>query len=778
MRRFAATPIARLIAQAAEHASLRAGSSRGSFRAGAQIGAVLLFFSLFAYFIAPFTFGGKTVIVPPGSDSDAILATLLIAGGSDKLLSDPAAFYDTSILYPDRTQLRSTEPFIGFVLLALPLRALLRLSDADVFEVLRWLLVFAALSYAFLFYKAIGLMTTMSVAGAVLGWSHRWLVEDIERLQVVSIPLIFAALYYGVMVWNSRRPRIGHRVGLFVSSALYPLCGAINATIAAVAGLLVLPWILKSLIHVARRRRLAVCVFPIALAAVVDAAVLAPWLFDRADLTVYLAEAFLQIKHWNSTRLPLRLQDMSLYFEGMVGRGMGAALLVLLVLAVTRRVRVLTRGRAAQGPGIRMPGTYFWPLLASVALVAAGLRLQAGELAALFLGLLFHVLCWGTLAVYWRQMLSSTLDERDITEPALMLSFGIGTFLCLMSFGPVYSSNPNAFASHIVRVLLDVISPLKLIREYQRLWVVGIMVLSVYVTIRLGVAMRPHGRLVRASAAAIVIIATLSSIYNRELVASAVIEAPRAIVQAMSHSRAAGGVYVHAEMDWNSRAGVFMVAIARETGRPFVNGYLGVMPPWYGYARNVLHRFPDPEALWLLRKWNVNTVVSLPGTIAAEPPASVDMVFEHGGINVWEIARAGSNVEHPSRSDDTVWAKAARVEAAWFRADHAGGRAIVVRIPERFHVKAVEFQFGPSLVHLIPAEIRLNAFDGTAGATINRGRAGEWMESLAADALLRRTSPVATIPVIATESRDFLVEFRPSQPPLIERIILLGNWNG
>ena len=43
---------------------------------------------------------------------------------------------------------------------------------------------------------------------------------------------------------------------------------------------------------------------------------------------------------------------------------------------------------------------------------------------------------------------------------------------------------------------------------------------------------------------------------------------------------------------------------------PIVNGYLGINLPWFSYAANVLHRFPDPESLWLLRKWKVDTVVS------------------------------------------------------------------------------------------------------------------------------------------------------------------------
>ena len=85
--------------------------------------AVLLFFSVCAYLIVPFSSDGTRVLTPPTKETDAILATLLVSSGMDKLQTDPRSFYDTAILYPDRNQLRSTEPFLGFAILGLPLRS-------------------------------------------------------------------------------------------------------------------------------------------------------------------------------------------------------------------------------------------------------------------------------------------------------------------------------------------------------------------------------------------------------------------------------------------------------------------------------------------------------------------------------------------------------------------------------------------------------------------------------------------------------------------------------
>ena len=106
----------------------------------------------------------------------------------NKLLTRPLAYYDTAILYPDRNQLRSTEPFLGFAIVGLPLRTILRLSDVDVFEALRWLVVFGSLTYGYLFYRSIGIGAAISAAGAVLCLSMPDLLNGIERLQIVCYP--------------------------------------------------------------------------------------------------------------------------------------------------------------------------------------------------------------------------------------------------------------------------------------------------------------------------------------------------------------------------------------------------------------------------------------------------------------------------------------------------------------------------------------------------------------------------------------------------------------
>jgi hypothetical protein len=739
---------------------------------------VLLAFSVLAYLIAPVSYGDKRVYVLEGRELDATLGCLLTACGIDKLLTDPRSFYDTAILYPDRNQLRSTEPFLGYAILGLPLRVFLRLGDVDLFEVLRWTIVFTSLTYAYLFHRAMGIGVTISVAAAVVCLSQPAFLREIERLQVVCIPLILPVLYHGLMVWKS--DRLVHSAGLFFFVALYPLCGAINATIMVMAALFVLPLMLKTLADLRRRKRLAAFLVPVILAAVVDALALAPWLLDRSDLKPYVTDAFLQIKHWNPTNVPLRVQHIPQFLAGRVGWSVASAVIVLLVFMVKRRVESRGTGDLSEAGTSLASEKYLLVLVVPALAMLVGASYGFNRQVLPWLGLLFDVVCVVTLLLYWRgQMrLSVIADEAGLGKYVVMLSAGLAVFLGFMSFGPAYASNTHPLATNLMRVLLGVLPPLKSIREYDRIWTFGTLFLSLYVTARLGMTLRGSGVVARIGAAAIVVAAMMSDLSSRPVVASADIEAPRDFVELASKSRRSGAIYVHPLMKWNTRSGVLMIAIARELERPIVNGCLGICPPWYIYASSVLHRFPDPEALWLLRKWKVATVVGVTGDVAGEQSDDVTKVFDSGkGQVVWEIKPPRSDATHPSAAMNPSASGQARMDGAWSQAGSEDAATVTVDVPGGFAAQTVEVQFGQSIVQRIPDEIAIYAFDGPSRVRVNQDRAGEWIESLAADALLRRESPVAMVRLSRPVRGKFQVAFRNSTKPPIERIVLIGEWN-
>jgi hypothetical protein len=490
---------------------------------------------------------------------------------------------------------------------------------------------------------------------------------------------------------------------------------------------------------------------------------------------VYGDEAFLRIKHWNAMRVPLRIGAIPGFITGRIGLGVAAAVAMLSMYMAFQRIRG-TRAGVEQERLAPPRQKYLSIACLGFLLLAGGYRF--GGLVP-WLQLLFHVMCYVTLLLYWRHQIRCIVssDQRGISRYVLMFSSGLAVFLCLMAFGPVYVSNDNLFANHILRVLLVVLPPFRLLREFYRIWIFGVLFLSIYLTVRLGSAVRLRSPITRFSVAAIVAVAAMLSPYNRQLVASVDIEAPKDFVQLGSQSRATGAIYWHPQMQWNTSLGVWMIAIARELRRPVVNGYIGLEPPYFGYASSVLHRFPDPEAVWLLRKWKVETVVSFVGDVGQS--ASIEKVFEHGRGVVYEIAPPTGDIPHPS--EDTCLTSDAQVRIAgeWSQVNRGpGGASVTVAAPKGFRIRRMEFSFRQSVVDRIPDSIGVYALEGTRRIRLNDGQSGEWIESLAANALVRRRLPVATIRLSEPESRPLEVDFRNSLKPPIERLGLCGEWTG
>ena len=326
-------------------------SAKSSFNAAVLVAAVAC--AVLALLIAPVRFGDRRVYVVEGRDLDATQGCLLTAAGIDRLLARPRSFYDTAILYPDRHQLRSTEPFLGYALLGLPLRVFLRLNEVDLFEVLRWVILFTSLIYAYFLFRMLGVAPALALAGAALCLSQPSLINEIERLQVLCVPLLFPVLYHALALWKSdrqplSRAGVAHSAALFLFTALYPLCGAINATIATLAALCAFPLILAMAIDLGRQKRLAAVLVPVGGAVVVDAIALAPWLLDRSDLKPYLTDAFLAVKHWNPTNLPLRLRHIAPFLAARTGWSLIAAGIVL-AIAAAQCAMATRRDRTAGG---------------------------------------------------------------------------------------------------------------------------------------------------------------------------------------------------------------------------------------------------------------------------------------------------------------------------------------------------------------------------------------------------------------------------------------------
>jgi len=161
------------------------------------------------------------------------------------------------------------------------------------------------------------------------------------------------------------------------------------------------------------------------------------------------------------------------------------------------------------------------------------------------------------------------------------------------------------------------------------------------------------------------------------------------------------------------------------------------------------------------------------GADKAEP---VHKTFGNGYEVVWDLDLSGVVAAHPSVGDQGHLKGGTRIDASWTGAprDEPGMRTVNVKVPHGFTAAALEVSFRQSVIDQTPDEIGVYAFDGTRGVRLNQDHSGEWIESLAADALVRRASPVATVTLNRTAG-DLQVEFRHSENPPIERIVLIGG---
>ncbi len=629
----------------------------------------LVVFAAVAYVVAPASGGDKRLVVPEHLELDGLLGVELLRAGTDRLLTNPARYYDTDILYPDVRQHRTTEPFVGFVLLGLPFTTVLGLDDVNAFEALRWLLLWSALVFAWQLLLRLGADPWLAITGALVCVLQPAIMGGFERLQVLSIPLIVGVLYYALTLWAAERPSMHDQIGLCLITTMYVMCGAYNVVITLAALVLLLPLTGRVVWALWGAGRLWAFAWPIGVAGLVNLAMLWPWLTDRWDISAYMGAPFLAIKHWNAMRPPSWAVPLAPVFQGVV--------LILLASFVVWQVRV-----RLDPPGQSLSRISRWTLAA------------------------------------------------------------LGLFVCIFSFGPSYASNNNPLATDLMRWVSSVIPPLTAAREFDRFWTFGMTLLSVAGVATLGVVMHSRGRLAQRGVALVVGLVALAPLVSRPLALTRPVEAAPWFVTLASHAPGRGAIYVHPLMQWNTPSCVLMIDAARQLGRPLVNGCLGIIPPWFTVATDVLHRFPDPEAVWLLRRWQVDAVVDLNPARPVEPSHDFRVSSTHTDGRLFEILQSGPLPAHPSIGTEALNGLA-RVEATWAPASSGG---IIVTPPEDVLIWAVEvtFSLDQLIVDPIPTELVITA-DMDRGARLNRGSAGHWLQSLAADALLARTAPVAVV---------------------------------
>jgi hypothetical protein len=132
---------------------------------------------------------------------------------------------------------------------------------------------------------------------------------------------------------------------------------------------------------------------------------------------------------------------------------------------------------------------------------------------------------------------------------------------------------------------------------------------------------------------------------------------------------------------------------------------------------------------------------------------------------------------HPSGTDDRARDGQDRVELTGAQLRMVDGDGVELATPEGFQVTTVNIHFAPSVVIPIPEAAEVYSLGEIPPVSKNLGRSGTWLESLAADAFLRRRAPVAAVRLAGPQPGPLVLKFVPSIRPPIERIVLVGEWS-
>jgi hypothetical protein len=108
--------------------------------------------------------------------------------------------------------------------------------------------------------------------------------------------------------------------------------------------------------------------------------------------------------------------------------------------------------------------------------------------------------------------------------------------------------------------------------------------------------------------------------------------------------------------------------------------------------------------------------------------------------------------------------------------DREGTAVARVIAPAGFAVNRVEIHFEPTPASLLPASVDVYDAADAGHTRLNQGQSGQWLRSLAADALLRRELPVASVALTGPTRGPLELDFHNVANPSLARIVLSGRY--
>ena len=738
----------------------------------------------------------------PFGSSDPFQSSVLLRFNVDALLHDPLSYYSPPFLYPDPNPMRGTEPLISESLLAVPLRIVLGDRPALVFTALRILTLVLLALLTTLLLRELGVRPSLALTGGLLSVLISTTVIFTDRVQNISFQWVILALFFATKVWKGGR--WWHLVG-FCCSCFLAVCASLYTT----AMLLAAAPFLIPLLFSQRGRGTWIRCAKLALAGMAASlaflAVLWPWLADRWDLDPFLAPVASATKMGMSTRLisaalsPPEFANAWLpfwpastsngYFPGV---GPLLALLALGVLSLIVTCRSLrARGMRKNRPPVLRElifrYTKFIIIIVGGFLAAVAAAVILGQASRWFSGFPIDAALW-ILIISWCLRLAIWPNPWSDSESAMKIiasaAYLAALILFLLSLGSpaVVLRSGEALSQGILGPLSQVVLPLNHMRELWRCLMPTGWAVVFATALSLERRVRHLPKVIAPILAIAVLVLSFGGCLGIEL-KRIIIPSPPDGYELLQRSRGQGGLLELPYPRWNQIYSIRRMYWQPSHGRPVVSGYTGFGPGWYRSARDCFNSFPSPESLFLIRAWNIDTVLigeGCPGlgpAIRADParglPRGVVFRGRRGNWMLFDIRPGRTQLPHVSPPDG---------ELAWTAPLHASEEdsssgtfslasdgsvsvadaAIVTdpqgigfRVPDGNKLRAVELDYGRGGLFIVPLRVRVMGLVRGRWRDLTVNPSGRFLRARAADLLMRRAPAKLIVHVRASEATGF-----------------------
>ncbi len=752
-----------------------------------------------ALFVAPVTSDpDRTIFSRANNNADPIHFAAVVNHGVDKLLRDPLDYYSPPFNYPDPNSLRSITTFLSESILALPIRLIVGDRPLLIVEISRIITVILAALATVLMLRELGVGRSMALAGGMLGVLIATYGIYIDRIQTLSNQWLVLAVFFAVRICKGKSA-LWNSFGLAVSLILL-----VHASIYTSVMLVCIAPFLIPLLFTGRGeqrfwKNISMLALVTLIAGILTAAAMGPWLTDRWDMGAYSEKEFMETRRWHpallgalaysspevaGTMVPLMPPER---FDGYYP-GHALMLTSLFVLALPfislldRRSRT---DRSSPQPSKKEPMGRLFKTARTATLVFGCLFLVVfgawvfGVKLLQISGIAVDIIIWGLLLSWVVKLAAWPRPWRGGTATISFLGSAVllaATVLFLLALGsPVhYFARGPEVACGIFGAVSWIFPPLGQLRALSRIIPLAGFFLALGLILKLGKGLRGRPVWMASTASALIVVAAFAGWIGASFGEVEFPKLPEGY-SLLAQSEGEGGLLELPLTEWNSHVAMFRMLWQREHGRPIVAGVNSLAPPWFGHAREVFNSFPSRESIWLLRRWNIDSVLArssfLKGREAATTGGEPAHAGSRGGMQLFDVkpTAGGMVFDDEELAGSLSWSMPV-VEQPDIAAKLGDGvtfhrRSLQLKAGEVLEfslesgqrLDAVMVDYGYALGARIPSSLKILADVDGEWRDVTKGRSGGYLRARAADLLLNRKPARLVVQVRPSRATKFRI---------------------